>query len=72
MYCRALLQRMPCGHQCTSHKCFRVKIPGYVILLCITQLVRGKFRADFWGRGSDEAHFSEKKGVFSEEGGGIQ
>ena len=26
----------------------------------------------FLGRGSDKAPFSEKKGVFSEEGGGIQ
>ena len=26
--------------------------------------------ADFWGRGCDEARFSEKKGLFSEKGGG--
>ena len=31
-----------------------------------------KLGADFWGRGSDEALFSEEKGLFSEKGGGIQ
>ena len=30
------------------------------------------FRADFLGRGSDEALFSEEKRIFSEKGGGIQ
>ena len=30
------------------------------------------YQSRFLGRGSDEALFSEKKGVFSEKGGGIQ
>ena len=30
------------------------------------------YQSRFLGRGSDEALFSEKKRVFSEEGGGIQ
>ena len=28
-------------------------------------------RSRFWGRGCDEALFSDKKGFFSEKGGGI-
>ena len=56
----------------TRAKLIRTKLKSATVSVSLGEINSDnkKSQSRFWGRGCDEALFSEKKGVFSEKGGG--